>query len=356
MDRRKFLTGAGALALTGCSRTPELEHRRRVNWRMATSWPAGMPILQDGAELFARKVADLTNGQFNIEVFAADELMSGFAVFEAASRGDIDCFHSSSYYWAEKAPGCQWFSSVPFGLNTQGCLSWLFSGNGMKLWADLYRKHNLIPYPMGTTGSQMGGWFKDKVETLADIANLRIRIPRLAGRVYSRLGATVFSLPLSKIYTAMKDGTINAADWVGPHLDKRMGLDNLAPYYYYPGWHEPSGILELGINAASFTQLPPDLQAVVKAAAQWVTQYMIAELSAKNAEALYEIQSGGTVEVLSFPREIIEVFHRTAEQVLEAEAGKDVMARTINEDYKRFLARWVDWGMVESVGYFDMMR
>lgn len=356
MDRRNFLAGAGALALAGCSSPSSTASRRRINWRMATAWPPGMPVFQEGVELFARKVSELTDGQFNIEVFAAGEIMEGFSVFDAASKGEIQCYHASSYYWGDKHPAAQWFSSVPFGLNVQGCLAWMFSGNGMKLWTDLYRQFDLIPYPMGSTGSQMGGWFKNKVETVEDLRNLSIRIPGLAGRVYSYLGATVHSLPLNKIYDAMKDGTINAADWVGPYLDTRMGLDNLAPYYYYPGWQEPAGILELGFNAHAFEELPKDMQGILKACAQWVSQLMMSDLSAYNAEALYAIRQKGTVEVLPFPKPILELFHRISEQVVENEAGKDVMARAIHEDYKRFLARWLNWGKVESVGYFEMMR
>lgn len=356
MNRRKFLAGSSALILGGCTSATQKSHRRQIKWRMVTAWPAVTPVLQKCSELFAHLVADLSEGQLIIRVFAANELIQTDNLLEAASQNEIQCYHASSYYWPNDTPAAQWFSSVPFGLNTEGCLAWILSGNGLDLWEETYAPLGVVPYPMGATGMQMGGWFKNRVDTLDDLASVIIRIPGLAGRIYERLGATVKEIPAGEIFSSFRSGDINAADWIGPYLDTRMGLAQLASNYYYPGWQEPAGVLELGINQKAFDALPQHLKGVIRASAQQVTQIMLADMAKLNADALHRLHNNESINILPFPKPVMNAFLRTADDVLEEEAGRTPMCRKVHEDYKAFLARWLEWGRIASMGYFDLMR
>ncbi|MEW6429727.1 MAG: TRAP transporter substrate-binding protein, partial [Thermodesulfobacteriota bacterium] len=261
MDRRNFLktsaTGLAAMAAMGPPRRAGAGDRFR--WRMVTAWPPGFPVLQTGAERFAKRVGELSSGRLTIQVFAGGELVPPLGVFDAVSGGAAQCGHSAAYYWAGKSVASQWFTSVPFGLNAQGMNSWLLSGGGLQLWEEIYAPFQLVPRPCGNTGVQMGGWFNREIRTLDDFKGLKMRIPGLGGKVLARAGGSVVLLPAAEIYTSLERGVIDASEWVGPAHDLRMGFHKVAKYYYGPGWHEPGSVLEVIFNKKAWEELPPEL-------------------------------------------------------------------------------------------------
>ena len=359
MKRREFLKKsaiglAGGVAATTLA-APAVLAKQKYQWKMVTSWPAGMPILQTGAERFAKLVTEMSDGDLSIEVYAGGELVPPLGCFDAVSQGMVQCYHSASYYWAGKHPGTQWFTSVPFGMNSAGYNAWFHAGNGLKLWEELYAKFNLVPRPLGSTAFQMGGWFNKKVNTTKDLHGMKLRFPGLAGKVYSKAGASVVLLPGGEVYTSMERGVIDGTDWVGPVLDLRMGLNRVAKYYYTPGWQEPTGYTEVVFNKAAHDQLPADLKLVLDAAAAKITDTMIAEFDVQNAQALNEIRKDPKVEVVAFPQEVLDTFKKLSGEILEEEAAKDPLARKIHDDYNAFMAEWLSWTNVTDKEYFGNM-
>jgi TRAP-type mannitol/chloroaromatic compound transport system substrate-binding protein len=359
MKRREFLKKSGmglaAGVAAGAVAAPAVLAKQSFSWKMVTSWPAGMPILQTGAERFAKLVGEMSDGELTIEVYAGGELVPPMGAFDAVSQGMVQCYHSASYYWAGNHPGTQWFTSVPFGMNTAGYNAWFHAGNGLALWEELYSRFNLVPRPLGTTSFQMGGWFNKKVDSLDALKGMKLRFPGLAGRVYAKAGAAVVLLPGGEVYTSLERGVIDATDWVGPVLDLRMGLNRVAKYYYTPAWQEPTGFTEVVFNKAAYEALPADLKAVLDAAAAKMTNVMLAEFDIQSARALAEIRAEGKVEIVSFPDEVLETFRTLSAEVLEEEADKDAMTRKIHDDYKAFMAEWLTWTAVTDKEYFARM-
>ena len=357
MDRRSFLRKAGvsaaAVAAVGALRAPYVVAEPKIRWRMVTSWPPGMPILQTGAERFARYVQEMSNGQLTIQVFAGGELVPPLGVFDAVSRGMVQCGHSAAYYWAGKSKAFQWFTSVPFGLNAQGMNAWLYHGGGLKLWEEVAAEFNVIPRPAGNTGVQMGGWFNREIKTLADFKGLKMRIPGLGGKVLSKAGGTVVLLPAGEIYTSPERGVIDATEWVGPAHDLRMGFQKVAKYYYGPGWHEPGSVLELSINKKAYQALPSHLQAVVDAAAARTNVEMLSEFEAENARALEQLKAMKRVQIRTFPKPVLQGLRKLAEEVVNSEAASDPKAMKVNQAFQEFKKKAAAWAQFSEKPYYD---
>ncbi|MGH2627570.1 MAG: TRAP transporter substrate-binding protein, partial [Anaerolineales bacterium] len=220
MERRRFLVKAGgALTLAGAAaavEAPSVIAQPKFQWRMVTTWPKGLATLHGAALRFADYVDTLSAGRLKIQVFAAGELIPPFGSFDAVSQGTVELAHSAAYYWAGKTPACQWFGAVPFGLSAQGMNAWFYEGGAIKLWEEVYEPFGLVPRPCGNTGTQMAGWFKRKINTIADFKGLKMRIPGLGGKVVAKAGGTVVLLPGGEIFPALERGTIDATEWVGP--------------------------------------------------------------------------------------------------------------------------------------------
>jgi len=329
MERRKFikqtaLTAAAAatagIGLIACKQeekkeapapapkqeAPEVITKKSYKWKMATTWPPNLPILQTGCERFAKRVEELTEGRLVIEVFAGGELVPPLGVFDAVSQGTVECGSGASYYWAGKLPAAQWFSAVPFGLNAQGINAWFYGGDGLKLWEEAYASFNVVPRPLGNTGVQMGGWFRKEMKTIEDYNGLKMRIPGLGGKVIAKAGGTVVLLPGSEIFTSLERGVIDATEWVGPLHDLRMGFYKAAPYYYYPGWHEPGTCLEVMFNKKAYEELPADIRAILDAAAMENNLWTLSSFDAQNGEALQTLVTEHKVKLKKFPDQLME--------------------------------------------------
>ncbi len=352
MNRRTFLQStAAAAAVVAASATTAHAAAKRHRWRMVTAWPPGFPILQTGAEYFARRVGELSGGRLTIQVFAGGELVPPLGVFDAVSQGAVQCGHAAAYYWAGKTPASQWFTSVPFGLNAQGMNAWLYQGNGLQLWEEVYRPFNLVPRPGGNTGVQMGGWFNREINSVADFKGLKMRIPGLGGKVLAKAGGSVVLLPAAEIYTSLERGVIDATEWVGPAHDLRMGFHKVAKYYYGPGWHEPGSVLEIVFNRRAYDKLDRELQAIVDSVAAEVNTKMLAEFEAANAAALATLQAEGKVQLRRFPAEVLALLKKLADETLAEEAAKDPLARKVHADFTTFRRSLGPWAAISEGAY-----
>jgi TRAP-type mannitol/chloroaromatic compound transport system substrate-binding protein len=371
MERRDFLRKAGLAAagavaagagLAGCAQQkeeaaqgPAVQPKKTYEWKMVTTWPPNLPVLQTGAERFAKRVEEVTNGQIKIEVFAGGELVPPLGVFDAVSEGTVECGSGASYYWAGKVPAAQWFAAVPFGFNPQGINAWFYSGGGLQLWEEVYAPFNVIPRPQGNTGVQMGGWFRKEMNSIDDYQGLKMRIPGLGGKVISKAGGTVVLLPGGEIFTSLERGVIDATEWVGPMHDLRMGFYKAASYYYYPGWHEPGTCLEVMFNKAAYESLPTELQQILDAVAAETNMWSLCEFEAGNGAALQTLISEHNVNLVQFPDQLMEDLRKLADETLEEEAEKDPMSRKVHDAFKKFKAQVGVWGTVSEDAYYNVI-
>ena len=346
MERRTFIKG-GAVGVAGAVAAPSIVRAQETfNWRMTTTWPPELPFYQVGpgsAEGLAQQIEEMSNGRIKIEVFAAGELIPAFEGFDAASQGTIEMNHGVAYYWAGKHPASQYFGTVPFGMSFQGQNAWYYHGGGLELWNELYDQFNLVAMPCGNTGVQMTGWFRQPIETLNDFQGLKMRIPGLAGKVYASLGVSVVLLPGGEIFPALERGVIDAAEWVGPYQDRRLGLHNAAKFYYTTGWHEPSTTSELVINKNVYDQLPDDLKAVVQNAARAanVTGHTWSE--AHNSEALTDLVENEGVTAQPLPDEVVDGLRTATDEVLAELAQQDPFTQKVHDSYMAFKANHDRW-------------
>lgn len=356
MKRRDFIKNAGIGAAAVAATTvnaPNVIAQKKYKWRMVTTWPPKLPVLQDGCERLARRIGELSDGRLTIDVFAAGELVPALESFQAVSDGTVEAGSGASYYWAGKTPAAQWFAAVPFGMNAQGLAAWFHGGGGLKLWEEVYAPFNLIPRPGGATGVQMGGWFNKKINTIDDYKGLKMRIPGLGGKVIAKAGGTVVLLPGGEIFTSLERGVIDATEWVGPLHDLRMGFYQAAKYYYYPGWHEPGTYLEYFFNKKAVESLPKDLQHIIDAACTETEHWVLAQFDAQNGEALQTLINEKGVELTRFPDEVLASLKVLSKEVVAEEAAKDPMATKVNDAFQKFQKVVGTWGTISERSYYN---
>ncbi|MCH1929198.1 TRAP transporter substrate-binding protein DctP [Shewanella sp. A25] len=322
-----------------------------IEWRLATSWPKNFPGLGMAPVRFANLVNQMSDGRLHISVYGAGELMPAFAVFDGVSQGKIQMAHSASYYWKGKAPAAQFFSSIPFGMTAQEMNGWLHHGGGMALWEEVYRPFGIIPLAGGNTGMQMGGWFNKPINSVTDFKGLKIRMPGLGGEVLKRLGAVPVNMAGREVYGALDTGSIDAAEWVGPVNDLALGLDKVAKYYYYPGWHEPGSNMEFLINKAAFENLPADLQAIVKTAARAISQDMLDDYTTYNVTALDTLVNSHGVVLKAFPNEVMDELARVSKLVLEEQASQDALMGKVYRAYQSYEAGVREYHRISEDAY-----
>src|SRR3990172_2892810 len=331
-ERRRFIATAGgalvSVAAAAIVDAPNVIAQPKVQWRMSTAWTPALDHLQGVAQRLAKVVEETSGGRFRIEVFPVDQIVPAFGVFDAASKGTIEAFMAAAYYWTAKEPAVEWFCTVPFGMNPAGMAAWYYQGDGLKLWEETYAAFNLVPRPGPAAAPQMAGWFRKKITTIGDYKGLKMRIPNLGGKVIAKAGGTVVLTPGSEIYAALERGVIDAAEMSGPHDDMKLGLQNTARYYYYPGWHEPGNTTEFGFNKKAYEALPADLQRTLDHAAAAVQVYGLTDFHVKNAIALERLKADfkGKVEVLQLPVPVLRDLRKLAAEVIKEQSEKTPLA------------------------------
>lgn len=305
-------------------------------WKMVTSWPKGFPGLGTGPEIFAQQVNQMSGGRLQVKVYGAKEIVPALGVFDAVANGSVEMGHTGSYYWKGKIPASIFFTTIPFGMTANEMNAWLYQGDGLKLWQETYKSFGVIPLAGGNTGVQMAGWFNKEVNSLSDMQGLIMRIPGLAGEVFSRVGGQAVNIAGGDIYTSLKTGVIDAVEWVGPYNDLAMGFHEVAKYYYYPGWHEPGSNLELIVNEKAYNALPDDLKAIVNVAAKAANQAMLDEFTAKNNYALQALVNEHNVELRRFPDDVLKALAKETDAVLKDFITGDKQAQKVYRSYKAF--------------------
>lgn len=362
-NRRKFLKGGAAAAtgaaITGFPMIARAQSSQTFTWKMTSAYPKGAPFYMDGpgsAVDLARRIGAMSGGRLKIQVFGAGELIPALEGFDAVRAGTVEMNHANSYFWTGKTFAAQYFTAVPFGLNFQGMNGWLYDGGGQQLWNEVYAPFGMVAMPCGNTGVQMTGWFKKEIKSVADFKGLKMRIPGLAGKVYAALGVDVKLLPGGEIFPALERGVIDAAEFVGPYQDRRLGLQKAARYYYTTGWHETATVSELLINKAAWEKLPKDLQAVVENAAAACNVISEAWCQRTNAEAMEDLVKNQKVIARALPDPVVKALRDTTNKVLAEAVAKDPLVKKVHNSYMAYKAKYDAWAGYSETVYHNKIR
>ncbi len=343
--------GAASAASSSAFAAPNVITEKKFEWKMVMTWPKVLPGLGTGAVRLGERINKLTDGRLKIKIYGADELVPALGVFDAVSEGSVECGHGGSYYWLSKNRSFAFFCAVPGGMTAQEMNAWIYFDDGLRLWHELASDFNIIPFPAGNTGVQMGGWFNKKLETAADLKGLKMRIPGLGGEVFAKLGGNPQNIPGGELYTALQSGVIDALEWVGPWNDMALGFHRIAKYYYGPGFHEGGPVLEFMINKDAFEELPEDLQLIVKGACATENQLMHSQYFANNVRAFQQLQQVEGLQILPYPDDVLKAFFETSEETLADTANIGDINRRIYESFSKFRKGSMDMGRVMEYGY-----
>jgi len=353
MQRRDFLAGAGAalLPLTDAQAAPaESAQLPVIRWRLASSFPRSLDILYTTAETLSTRVAALTGGKFQIRVFTGGELVPGLQVLDAVGSNTVECGHSAGYYYVGKNLALAFDCAVPFGLTARQQNAWMYAGGGVEAMRALYAKYNVVQFPGGNTGTQMGGWFRKEIKSLADLKGLKMRIPGIGGQIMARLGVVPQTLPGSDVYPALERGAIDAAEWVGPYDDEKLGFHRIARHYYYPGWWEGEAQLSFYVNQAAWRALPELYRQAFEAAAAEANQLMLARYDARNPPALLRLVGQG-VKLHAYPKDVMLAARRASFQMYEEEARTNPDFAAIYRPWKQLRDTEFQWFKVAEAAY-----
>lgn len=349
MKRRQFVGSlAAAVGVASCAgeradcASTAVQSTETFKWSCVTSWPLKFPGLGIAVDNLAERIEAASNGRLQIKVYGGGELVPAFEAFDAVSRGVVEMGHDASYYHKGKIAAAQFFTAIPFGMNHLELDGWLHYGGGLELWRELYEPFNIVPFPCGNTGVQMGGWFNREINSVDDLKGLKMRIPGLGGEVIRRAGATPVTMPGAEIFTSLQTGAIDATEWVGAYNDISFGLHKAAKYYYYPGWQEPGAGLECMINSSAWASLPADLQAIVETACQAITNDMMAEYTHGNAMALHQLIEDPNVDVRPFPDDVLRLLKSHTQDIVDELSATDPAWKKIADSYYAFLDKSTD--------------
>jgi TRAP-type mannitol/chloroaromatic compound transport system substrate-binding protein len=348
MQRRSFLKKAASGAAVGAVAAPALAQSTAtptINWRLASSFPKNLDTIFGASEVFTKRVAALTNGKFNIRAFAAGEIVPPLAVLDAVQADTVEMGHTASYYYVGKDATFAFDCAVPFGLTSRQQTAWNEVGGGKELMRDFFKGYGIINFMAGNTGTQMGGWFRKEIKSVADLKGLKMRISGLAGRTMDRLGVVTQQLPAADIYPSLEKGTIDAAEWVGPYDDEKIGIYKVAPFYYAPGWWEAGPQLSFYINLKEWDKLPKQYQAAIETASYEAHVYMQAEYDFKNPAALARLIKNGA-KLKYFSKDIMDAGFKAATAIMDEEAAKNANFKKIYEPWKRFRQEQNTWASV----------
>jgi len=347
LGRRNFIAGAGlagAGALAAGLPAPAIAQAApEIKWRLASSFPKSLDTIFGGADDIAAYVSAMTDGKFQIRAFAAGEIVPAFQVLDAVQKGTVELGHSASYYYVGKDPTFAFDTAVPFGLNTRQQNAWLYRGGGLELLREFFKDYNIVPIPAGDTGTQMGGWFRKEIKTVDDLKGLKFRIGGFAGKVLTKLDVVPQQIPGSDIYPALEKGTIDAAEWVGPYDDEKLGFNKVAKFYYYPGWWEGCAQLSLYVNADQWASLPKTYQAILEAACARAKSMMVAKYDTQNPAALKRLVAGGT-QLRPYSRDILLACYKAAFELYDETAAT-------NEKFKKIYDAWKPFRQDEALWF-----
>ena len=359
MDRRSFIkkagvAGAGAAASTVLAAPAIAQENPKITWRLTSSFPKSLDTIYGGAEDVANHLKAATDGNFSIQVFAAGEIVPGLQAVDAVAAGTVEAAHTCSYYFWGKEPTFAIGTAIPFGLNARMQNAWFYQGNGNKLMNEFYQTQGLYGLPSGNTGVQMGGWFRREINTVDDLKGLKMRIAGLAGKVMEKVGVVPQQLAGGDIYPALEKGTIDAAEFVGPYDDAKLGFNKVAKYYYYPGWWEGGPVIHSFFNLEKYNSLPKHYQAALEDACAFANTNMMAKYDAKNPVALKELVGQGTV-LRPFSQEIMSACYDAALGIYTELSAQSPAFKKTYEDQLAFKKDAYLWAQIGEYTYDTFM-
>jgi TRAP-type mannitol/chloroaromatic compound transport system substrate-binding protein len=355
MKRRQFLQVAGAGMAASAIAAPAIaQSAPTIRWRLTASWPKSLDTLYGACETFAKHVGEATDNKFQIQVFAAGEIVPALQVFDACQNGTVEMGHTATYYYIGKDPTWALFCAIPFGLNTRQQNAWFYEGDGMKLMNEFGKKSNLYSLVGGNTGAQMGGWFRKEIKTVDDLKGLKFRIGGWAGKTLQKLGVVPQQIAGGDIYPALEKGTIDAAEWVGPYDDEKLGFNKVAPFYYYPGWWEGGTANHFFINLEKWNELPKSYQAIVSAAAGLANVEETARYDARNPAALKRLLASGT-QLRPFPQSVMEACLKASNEVNAETSAANPDYKRVLESIQAFRSEEYAWWQVAEFSYDNFM-
>ena len=355
MDRRSLIKNTGIAGVLAAGVAPAVHAQAAVRWRLSSSFPKALDTIFGAAEVFSKHVKEMSGGKFEISIHAAAEITPPFGVVDAVQQGSVECTHTAPYYFFGKNEAFALGCAIPFGLNSRQMTSWMYQGNGLKLMREFYAKYSMINFPMGNTGSQMGGWYRKEINSVADLKGLKFRTGGFPGKVMERMGIIPQNIPGGEIYTALEKGTLDAAEWIGPYDDLKLGFNKVAPFYYYPGWWEGGPELDLLINQKAYDALSPEYKAMVQNAAAYAHTDMQAKYDARNPAALKQLVGSGT-KLRPFPNDVLALAFKEAMGLYEELNAKNEDWKKIYTDYSKFRSESNLWFRFAEAKFDDFMQ
>jgi TRAP-type mannitol/chloroaromatic compound transport system substrate-binding protein len=358
VKRRKFVnaTGAGMAGILAAGAAPAFAQAApEIKWRLASSFPKSLDSIYGVADVVSKRVAAITNNKFQIQIFAAGEIVPGLQVADAVQNGTVQLGHTASYYYVGKDPTFAIGCAIPFGLNARQFNAWWYVGGGDAMFAEFLKDYGIHPLLCGNTGAQMGGWYRKEIKTVADLKGLKFRIAGIAGQVLAKLGVVAQQLAGPDIYPALEKGTLDAAEWVGPYDDEKLGFNKVAKYYYYPAWWEGGPALHLYVNSKAWSDLPKDYQAALEAAAHEGNTLMLARYDAQNPAALKRLVASGT-QLRPYPRPIMDASYQAAMELYAEISAKNPKFKKLLDHQTKFLEDEVLWFRVCEANYDNYMQ
>jgi TRAP-type mannitol/chloroaromatic compound transport system substrate-binding protein len=355
MKRRQFLQAAAATAATGTVAMPAIaQSMPELKWRLSSGFPKSLDTIYGAAELFARYVSEGTDGRFQVQPFAAGEIVGTFQAIDAVGNNTVEMAHSASYYYVGKDPTFALITAAPFGLNARQQNAWLYQGGGIDMANEFYAKFGVYSLPGGNTGTQMGGWFRKEIKTVEDLKGLKMRIAGIAGQVMQKMGVVPQQVAGGDIYPALERGTIDAAEWVGPYDDEKLGFHKVAPYYYYPGWWEGGAMIAFWFNQQKWNELPKAYKAIATAAAAYANVDMQAKYDARNPAALRRLVAGGA-QLRPFSQDILEASYKAATEMYAEVSAKNADFKKVWDSQLAFRNEEYLWFQVAEYSYDNFM-
>jgi len=356
MQRRQLLKHAGLAGILAAGTAPAVVHgAEKIRWRLASSFPKVLDTIYGAADTFANKVSEMTGGNFQISVHPGGELMPAFGVLDGAQQGTVECAHTAPYYFFGKDEAFAFDCTIPFGLNARQTNAWMYDGNGLKLMREFYAGYNIVNFPMGNTGAQMGGWYRKRITGLDDIKGLKMRIGGFGGRVLEKIGGVPQNLPGGEVYQALEKGTIDATEWVGPYDDLKFGFYKVAPYYSYPAWWEGGPQLALFVNDKAYKSLSSEYQAIIESAAAYANVEMLAKYDARNPKALKELVANGA-KLFPMPKDIMQAAYEASKEVYSDLSASNPNWKKIYADYAKFRKDANAWFRFSEAGFDNFMQ
>ncbi len=361
LNRKAFLKNTlytGLVSLFYCKKEVTSKKENdfpEIQWRCASSYPRSLDTIYGGAEELAKIVRNMTNHKFHIKVFPAGELAPPLGVFDIVQNGGVEMAHTASYYFTGKHEALAFDTAVPFGLTSRQQNAWLYQGGGLDLIREIYKEFNIINFPGGNTGCQMGGWFKKEINSLKDLKGLKMRIPGLGGKVMSTLGVNVQVIAGGDIFPALERGAIDATEWVGPYDDEKLGFYKIAKYYYYPGWWEPSANLTFLINLKAWNELPNSYKTVLETAFSYVNLNMLAKYDVLNPQSLQRILTQNVI-LKKFPDDILQKAYQNTKEILEEFSSKDKIYNKVYHSWKQFQKDSNEWLQTAEMSYENIIE